>query len=234
MAALLVSVRDVAEVALALEGGAALIDVKHPGRGSLGRADDVVVRAVLDAVAERRPVSAALGELADWSPGQPVPEVSRLAYLKWGLANCPPDWLDRLQAIRQAVEPVTQARVVLTAYADWRRARSPAPAELAHRAILHRFAVLLIDTWHKDGSTLLDWMPAGDLSELALACHAGGVQVALAGSIGNPEIEHLADVRADWFAVRGAACRSGQRDAGLDLARVRALVATVNALPRGS
>ena len=43
--ALLVSVRDAAEAGNAVAGGAALIDVKEPARGALGRADDAIVAA---------------------------------------------------------------------------------------------------------------------------------------------------------------------------------------------
>ena len=65
MTALLVSVRSAAEAEAALAGGAALIDVKEPARGALGRADDAVIADVVRAVAGRAPVSAALGELRD-------------------------------------------------------------------------------------------------------------------------------------------------------------------------
>ena len=62
---LLVSVRDAAEAAAALAGGAALIDVKEPARGSLGRADAATIAAVVAAVGGRVPVSVALGELRE-------------------------------------------------------------------------------------------------------------------------------------------------------------------------
>src|SRR5437879_2488209 len=63
---LLVSVRSSEEAAAALAGGAHVIDIKEPAHGSLGRADDQTVSAVLACVAGRRPVSAALGELVDY------------------------------------------------------------------------------------------------------------------------------------------------------------------------
>ena len=47
MTRLLVSVRSVEEAEAALAGGADLIDVKEPTRGSLGRADDAVIAAIL-------------------------------------------------------------------------------------------------------------------------------------------------------------------------------------------
>ena len=65
MAGLLVSVRSVAEAEIALAGGAAIIDVKEPSRGALGRADDTIIADIVRSVAGRAPVSAALGELID-------------------------------------------------------------------------------------------------------------------------------------------------------------------------
>ncbi len=62
---LLVSVRDAAEAAASLAGGADLIDVKEPARGPLGRADAATIAAVVQAVGGRVPVSAALGELRE-------------------------------------------------------------------------------------------------------------------------------------------------------------------------
>ena len=50
---LLVSVRSAAEALTALEGGAALIDVKEPAHGSLGRADLQVIGEVVRAVGRR-------------------------------------------------------------------------------------------------------------------------------------------------------------------------------------
>jgi uncharacterized protein (UPF0264 family) len=68
---LLVSVRSAAEAEAALAGGAGLIDVKEPARGALGRADAAVIAAVVRAVGGRRPVSAALGELAEGGAASP-------------------------------------------------------------------------------------------------------------------------------------------------------------------
>jgi uncharacterized protein (UPF0264 family) len=62
---LLVSVRSMEEAQAALEGGADLIDIKEPNRGPLGKARDSVIAAIVEVVAGRRPVSAAMGELCD-------------------------------------------------------------------------------------------------------------------------------------------------------------------------
>src|SRR5262249_54204912 len=65
---LLVSVRSAAEAVSALDGGADIIDIKEPERGSLGRADNATMTAILDAVSGRKPVSAACGELLEALP----------------------------------------------------------------------------------------------------------------------------------------------------------------------
>ena len=51
---LLISVRDAAEARSAIAGGTDVIDVKEPSRGPLGRADDRVVREVVDTVRAAR------------------------------------------------------------------------------------------------------------------------------------------------------------------------------------
>ena len=83
MTALLVSVRDREEARLCLRAGVGLIDVKEPGRGSLGQAPSETLTGILDEVAGRCPVSAALGELAEWPDGAGAPS-------KYFFSNLPP------------------------------------------------------------------------------------------------------------------------------------------------
>jgi uncharacterized protein (UPF0264 family) len=232
MSALLISVRDAAEARLALDAGAGLIDVKEPARGPLGRADDAVLTAVLEAVAGRRPVSAALGELSD---GAALPAgLGGLAFVKWGLAGAAADWPERLATLRRQVEAASACAVVVAAYADHRRAGAPAPREVCHQAVAAGHRAVLLDTFAKDGTTLLDWLSLTELAELVLACRAGGVRVALAGGLGPRHIEALLHLRPDWFAVRGSACAGGARGGTLDGGRVRALADLVSrARPAG-
>jgi uncharacterized protein (UPF0264 family) len=225
MAGLLVSVRSGAEAAVALAGGAAIIDVKEPDHGSLGRASPEALAEVLALVAGRRPVSAALGELAD--AGAEAPEdLSGLSFVKWGLAGCsgpeaPADWRALLSERKARIER-GPCRVVVVAYADWRRASAPQPADVAHFAI-GAGGVLLLDTWHKDGTTLLDWLDRSALVEMSRMCRAAGVRLALAGGLGERQIQSLLPVQPDWFAVRGAVCSQGQRRGVIEEERVARL-----------
>lgn len=219
---LLVSVRSPAEALAALAGGADLIDVKEPGRGALGRADDETIAAIVRQVAGRRPVSAALGELADWRTAPGIP-AARLAFVKWGLAGCSGDWagaFEQASAACAARRPAPQR--VVTAYADWERAQAPSVLEVSDFAV-RTGRCLLIDTFIKDGSTLLDWLPTMRLAAIRRRCREAGVPIALAGSLQASAIAGLLELQPDWFAVRGAACRQGQRSDAIDPERVRAL-----------
>jgi hypothetical protein len=213
---LLVSVRSVAEAGAALAGGAALIDVKEPSRGSLGRADPATIAAVCDHVGGRCPVSAALGELVETPTG---PDVPGLAFAKWGLSQCGPrpGWRKELTMIGELLRAGSPGcRLVAVAYADWRRAQSPPPEEVAAFARESPSRAFLLDTWQKDGSTLLDWITPAEVTHLSRACREAGVPVALAGSLGSQEILVLREAQPTWFAVRGAVCRGGRREAEID------------------
>jgi uncharacterized protein (UPF0264 family) len=222
---LLVSVRSAEEAEAALAGGADLIDVKEPSRGSLGRADDETIAAVVRTVAGRKPVSAAMGELRRYAGALSNQNV---AYGKWGLAGLG-NYPERLWQRALEVPFLTRwglasaSRVVVVAYADWTRAEAPLPEVLSAYARREGYGFLL-DTFEKDGSTLLDWMPIPKIALLCRSCRNSGVPVALAGSLGVKEIEALRPLKPDWFGVRGAACRGGSREAGVDAERVRELV----------
>jgi (5-formylfuran-3-yl)methyl phosphate synthase len=228
MTRLLVSVRSAAEAEAALAGGAALIDVKEPTRGALGRADDAIIADVIRVVAGRAPVSAALGELRDKPQANLPARLSSLAFVKCGLADCAAgdvDWRSELDAWGNAVaraEP--SCRTVAVAYADWRGARSPSPDEICAFVCQRPGWGFLLDTWAKTGLTLVDWVSRVELDHFCRVCRNAGVPVALAGSLGRSLIRTLKPTAPDWFAVRGAACHGLQRTAVIDAEKVRDLV----------
>lgn len=223
MTELLVSVRSESEARLALEGGAGLIDIKEPARGSLGPADPALVGRILDLLDNRCPVSAAQGELRDWPHGTLPAHLERLRFVKWGLAACGDDWREQLADLRARIQDASPCRLVACAYADHRRAAAPSLREIAHAVLHDRHTVFLIDTCVKDGTCLLDWVSVHDLTELVASCRNAGVRIALAGSLGSREITTLARLQPDWFAVRGAVCSQGIRSGELELERVRRL-----------
>jgi uncharacterized protein (UPF0264 family) len=219
---LLVSVRDLGEAAAARAGGADLIDVKEPTHGPLGRADEATIRGIVEFMAGRCPLSAALGELAT---GDDIPEVAGLDFVKWGLAGIGADWQPRLKRALQRAGEARQRSGVVVAYADAAKADAPPVEEVVAFATEKPGRVLLIDTFAKGPPrrTLLDWLSAEQLRGICQRCHAAEVRVALAGSLGEAEMLPLLPAEPDWFAVRGAACTGGKRDARVSPRRVRYL-----------
>jgi uncharacterized protein (UPF0264 family) len=222
MPGLLVSVRSADEVAAALDGGADLIDVKEPAKGPLAPAEAEVVAAVIDAVDGQVPVSAALGE---WSPNA-ITEAHwhlelPLQYVKWGLAGYTPapGWGEDLLDTRRELPISTE--MVMVAYADWERAKSVPPAEVAKFAKRFRFKAFLLDTWGKDGKTLLDFMSAKEVAELVDGLKRVYTTVAIGGSLRPEQLKQLKGVVPDYFAVRTSACAAGKRDGVIDATRVK-------------
>ena len=222
MPGLLISVRSADEVEAALKGGADLIDVKEPARGPLGIAEAEVVSAVVAKVKKRVPVSAALGE---WTPNA-ITEAHwhlelKLDYVKWGLAGyaATPGWGEDLLDTRR--ELPAGMEMVAVAYADWERAKSVPPAELIKFAKRYRFKAFLLDTWGKDGKTLLDFLKPPAIAELIESVGRVGMKSAIGGSLRPEQVKQLKGATPDYFAVRASACAGGKRDGAIDATRVK-------------
>jgi len=228
MTRLLVSVRNATEALAALDGGAGWIDVKEPSRGALGAADAATIASVVRAVAERCPVSAALGELDSHTP-EIARQVPRgVSLVKVGLAGCGAgcgcgercDWHDAWAGVAAALpSDVPWAAVV---YADWLAAAAPRPADVLAAAISIGCTTLLIDTFDKRGPGLLDRWTAGELAEFTSEVRQAGLRLAVAGSLTLSSVDRALQLMPDLVAVRGAACRAGRRGE-VEAARVREL-----------
>jgi uncharacterized protein (UPF0264 family) len=226
---LLVSVRSVAEAREALAGGADLIDVKEPNRGSLGRADDDVLDAIVREVDGRCPVSAAMGELTA-AEIPPVHVARQLTFIKWGLAGyAPHDWKG---ALSRFITLQNGPKVVAVAYADWKLAHAPRIDDVSAFACRRPGSVLLVDTWRKlPGDTLLGCLSADELTDLCTKCQGAGVGIALAGSLGLTEIRRLRAAAPTWFAVRGAVCAGRERTGSVRADKVRELSDLLDGFP---
>jgi uncharacterized protein (UPF0264 family) len=130
---------------------------------------------------------------------------------------------------QQALAP--ECRIVAVAYADWRLAKAPCPAEVFEFVNQVGWQTMLIDTWRKNGRTLLDWMSPFEVEQFCHNSRGAGIRVALAGSLGPKEIRTLLSAQPDIFAVRGAVCRRNNRREGLDSIKIRRLVQQLRPAP---
>lgn len=232
MARLLVSVRNEIEARAALEGGAAIVDVKEPSRGSLGMAPCFTWRRVRRALPPSMILSVALGELPDWTYAQkaavPSDCWSGIDYLKVGLAGSGPDWRDHWRDLRDQVDPSSGGsnrpgppRWVAVVYLDWQVAQAPEPlAVIGEAAGIADCPGVLFDTWDKSRRVEIE----PELEHWIGRAKGSSRFVALAGSLDESSIRRLRPMEPDIFAVRGAACRGGDRDGPIEVGRVARLV----------
>ncbi len=236
-AQLLVSVRSAEEAAAALAGGATIIDIKEPDRGSLGRCDPAAIGEIAALVRRHRPetlLSAALGEVRESTDSPPLPAecAESLNLVKSGLSGLVPqnggtsNWQEVWHRCRTEHSRHTRsaAQWVAVSYADAARSGSPSPEDVLAEGRRLGCPVLLIDTYVKDESTLLDWLSMADLRRLRQATHDGNMKLALAGRISISLLPQILAVDPDIVAVRGAACEQSRRTAAVTAERVRELV----------
>lgn len=225
---LLVSVRSLDEARRAIAGGAEILDVKEPSRGSLGMAaiDDIVQIAAVDSIANGAiPCSVALGEVADWSQSTNIPVLpTGISFVKLGLYRCASnaEWRVDWRNVRErfARQSLSRLRWVAVAYADAQSAQSPPIADVLEEAIESGCEGLLIDTWGKRNQTLLDMIDTATLTRLADDCHVAGLFFALAGKLRTASLTLLARVPADVIAIRSAACIRSERTSEVDVTRI--------------
>ncbi len=224
---LLVSVRSPEEASAALRGGADILDVKEPRRGSLGMADIEVIAAITRQRAESNraqppratpiPLSVALGEVHDWRESRHVPALpDSVTFAKLGLSRLAPrdNWCDEWLRVRRLFEESKSSRLnwVAVAYADADAATSPPIDDVLAAAIDTNCSGLLIDTFTKTGLTLTDCCHITSLAVLAERCHSAGLFLALAGRLTRESLPLLSSVPVDVLAIRSAACEAATRE----------------------
>jgi len=214
---LLVSVRDAAEAAEALAGGAEVIDVKEPSRGALGAASAESARAVIAAVGSRAPVTVAWGEWADGFPN----EAPAAAAVKVGLAGgVGRGWRETFAAVRKRLPATT--RLVPVAYADEDAADAPPWAEALSFAVERGDGWLVLDTWSKRGLSSLDLLGADEIARRLDEARRHAVRMVVAGGLSLDDVSAVANLGPAVVGVRGAACVAS-RVGRVSRARVRRL-----------
>jgi len=68
----------------------------------------------------------------------------------------------------------------------------------------------------KAGGTLLTELDAAELESFVARCREAGLLCAMAGSLRATDMQRLNELAPDIVGFRGAACRGGRRDGGVD------------------
>lgn len=228
MIRLLVSVRDADEARQAVDGGAALVDLKEPDHGALGAVAPELWPEIRAAIPADIPASVALGELVEiTNVASLAAQTAGFQFAKVGLSGCAKslDWRERWLAFASALPE--GVRPVAVVYADYAEVDAPRPDEILELARTTRCAALLVDTCLKDGRRLFDHAPAAVLRDLGLRARAAGLWFVLGGSLDVDSFGVATSLKPDVVAVRGAACLGG-RNGSVRRGLVARLVAVLN------
>lgn len=221
---LLVSVRSVREADVALAGGAEILDVKEPARGSLGMASVEEISLIarrMQIAAPAVPLSVAVGELVDWFGEIEIPVLpAGITFAKMGLSQTRnrTSWSEDWRRVRSEFDRRASSKLnwVAVAYSDSARAASPELIDVVAAAIETGCAGLLIDTWTKDGRTLLDGVDATTIQRVGNELHDAGLFFAIAGQLNVELLPRLRNLPADILAIRSAGCAKNQRTLEID------------------
>lgn len=222
---MLISVRAAAEAALALNAGADIIDVKEPRAGVLGAAPLDVIRAVVQTVAGRRPVSATVGDV----PFRDAAEAARTVaatgvdFVKIGAFGIGSAAEFDSRPFAPLIE--TGCRLVLVMFADC----APDFA-LVPRLGMAGFRGVMLDTATKDGRSLTSHLDLATLSFFVAGARDAGLFAGLAGSLRATDVAPLLALAPDVIGFRGAACKAGARHEQLDKSALLSLHTMVKTL----
>lgn len=207
MTLMLASVTGVEEAEVAVRHGADIIDLKSAD-SAFGAVALSAIKATVDWMARRRPVSAVAGEL-DMDSAVLPRAVAAIAdagadYIKLGLY---PD-RRREDCIRALAPLARRASLIGVMFAD-----HGADEALVGRMAESGFAGAMIDTANKSGGRLLDHMNVAAVGRFVQVARSHGLMAGLAGSLEPPDIPRLMLLAPDVLGFRRALCSNKDRSA---------------------
>jgi len=226
----LISVRDREEAEIALKAGVDILDVKEPMEGALGAPSPQTIKQVVDLAKNKVELSAAIGDL-NYKPN--LASLAALAvaslgvnYVKLGMHTF--NTLDEGVAFAKHVKESLNSfnlnpKLVVAGYADYIRAGALSPRQILEIAKTSDADFFMLDTYVKDGKSLLSFISLEHLKELVVKTHNLGLRIALAGSLSLNEALRLKPLEPDVLGFRKAAC-GGDRLSNVSFAKVHELV----------
>jgi uncharacterized protein (UPF0264 family) len=211
MTGMLASVNSIEEALQALNANVDIIDLKQPALGALGALETDLVKAIVDEINGRCPVSATIGDL----PMQPEPvyqAVKTMAatgvdYVKIGIFPGG-DWqktFEKLAALTQATN------LIAVLFAD-------AQPDFSVIDMLKAagFKGVMLDTMDKSRGSLTQIMTKTDIARFAGLAKDRALLCGLAGSLRLNDVAELMPYQPDYLGFRGALCVDHHRTAQLN------------------
>lgn len=221
MTQLLISVKNVEETAIALAGGADIIDLKNPDEGALGALSIAEIQAILTFIDGRKEVSATIGDV----PMQADLIVRKVAQLQklplnfikigfFATGNyqvC----LDAIQKLESQSTSIKNQQMIAVLFAEL-----DYPDDLLEKIKQAGFSGVMLDTMHKNGKTYQDYYPTPVLSDLLKQVTANQLFFGIAGSLQLSHVKSAKKLMPYFMGFRGGVCAENKREYHLDIQKI--------------
>lgn len=209
MTGFLASITSASEAAIALGGGADILDLKDPTAGALGALSSATIAEAVACIAHRRTVSATAGDLP-MKPDVVHDAVTRFAALGVDIVKVGLFRGGDIEACIQALhcEAARGTRLVAVMFADQAPDFSLIPA-LRDGG----FAGVMLDTATKSSGGLRSHLSPDRLADFVRLAAGLGLMTGLAGSLQVEDVAPLVALGPDYLGFRGGICHSGRGSA---------------------
>ena len=213
---LLVSVQNMAEALEADQGGADIIDVKNLQEALVGSGHPELVEDVRARIPAEKHVSVTLGVVPNQAGtvAMAVKAAAMLNATSVKVGFCETDYDTAAEILRESRRALqgSDTKLIGSLFADNHLFNGLEPRLMVKLAREGQCDGFLIDTLTKDGRNLFDFIPEHELREMVLEAKRYGLSTALSGHLRLENLDELARINPDIVGVRGAVCRSGERD----------------------
>ena len=216
---LLVSAQNMEEALEADKGGADIIDLKNLQEALVGSAHPDLLEAVRERIPAEKHVSVTLGVVPNQAGtvAMAARAAAMLNATSVKVGFCETDYDTALEVLKEARRALRgyDTKLIGSLFADNQLFGGLEPRQMVKLARESDCDGFLIDTLTKDGRNLFDFIPENELREMVLEAKQYGLSTALSGHLKLSDLDELARINPDIVGVRGAVCRSGERDAAV-------------------
>lgn len=213
---LLVSVQNLDEALEADKGGADIIDVKNLQEALVGSGHPDLVEEVRARIPAEKHVSVTLGVVPNQAGtvAMAVRAAGMLDATSVKVGFCETDYDTAVEILRESRRALKgyDTKLIGSLFADNHLFNGLEPRLMVKLAKEGECDGFLIDTLTKDGRNLFDFIPERELREMVFEGKQQGLSTALSGHLRLENLDELARINPDIVGVRGAVCRSGERD----------------------
>lgn len=213
MTGMLASVRNLEEANIAYEGGADIIDLKEPDHGALGAVPLDMMHYIVDALWEKCPISATVGDLPA-NAAAIEDQVMKAAetgvdYVKVGMFS-----ERHIEDCLPCLASCTRKGIAIIAvlFADMDFDTDHAIQSVKQAGLKG----VMLDTARKDSGSLLKHKNILQLEYFVNRSRQNGLLIGLAGSLTTKDIPTLIKAGPHYIGFRTALCSSRERTGHID------------------